>query len=163
MNAHLVQRGNFNKRDAKGIDSILRFDYMGSSEYEWGALPDSLKVIRSKISNYSFIQLEIGKLQVEVFCGSEHLKLVEEYLIKLSKNEFCLQEYSGFNDAVKSKKSPDFWWDIENHLMFWKKDDQFKEDFEKLIQAFPETNQKKKKKKKNISIFNLISKNFAKK
>lgn len=36
----LVQRGKFNKidmNDIVGIDSLIDFDYMGSSEFEWGA------------------------------------------------------------------------------------------------------------------------------
>ena len=53
MIPYLIQRGKFESRDFKeGIDSILKFDYMGSSEFEWGALPKSLQAIRDKKEDY---------------------------------------------------------------------------------------------------------------
>lgn len=33
--------------EAKGLDSIFSFDYMGSSEFEWGAIPKALKAMRA--------------------------------------------------------------------------------------------------------------------
>ena len=47
MESYLVQRGNFidkvNISTIEGLDSIVHFDYMGSSEFEWGSLPKSLR------------------------------------------------------------------------------------------------------------------------
>lgn len=37
--------------DKKGIDSIFEFDYMGSSEFEWGTLPKALKMMREDRKN----------------------------------------------------------------------------------------------------------------
>jgi hypothetical protein len=54
MKTQLIQRGKFEDRDFKtGIDSIVVFDYMGSSEFEWGSLPESLKCIQESINEYS--------------------------------------------------------------------------------------------------------------
>ena len=54
---YLIQQAKFSDRsDRKGIDSILAFDYMGSAEFEFGALPQSLKRIRENIDNYIYIQ-----------------------------------------------------------------------------------------------------------
>ena len=33
--------------DAKGVDAAFWFDYMGSSEFEWGAIPKALKRLRA--------------------------------------------------------------------------------------------------------------------
>lgn len=47
----LVQRMTFRKEspigDKKGVDAAFSFDYMGSSEFEWGALPAALRAMRA--------------------------------------------------------------------------------------------------------------------
>lgn len=45
---HLVQRLRRRDNEArKGFDAMFECDYMGAAEFEWGALPESLKRIRS--------------------------------------------------------------------------------------------------------------------
>ena len=48
---YLVQRVQRNlypaSVTAKGVDHFFTFDYMGSSEFEWGALPNALKAMRA--------------------------------------------------------------------------------------------------------------------
>ena len=46
----LVQSGHFkkdidelNKKEINGLDDIVSLEYMGSAEFEWGALPRSLR------------------------------------------------------------------------------------------------------------------------
>lgn len=56
-NCHLVQRLWLRDTDnpkGKGVDKFTSFDYMGSSEFEWGALPAALKQMRG--SNKLFLQ-----------------------------------------------------------------------------------------------------------
>lgn len=52
-----------------------------------------------------------------------------------------LKEFSAFdlyiNDDSQFGKKFDFWWDIENDLMFWKKDQEFEINFKKIIQVKP--------------------------
>jgi hypothetical protein len=46
---YLIQRLRLRRRGVslvKGIDAVFEFDYMGSSEFEWGSLPRSLKIMR---------------------------------------------------------------------------------------------------------------------
>lgn len=57
MQTYLIQRAKFRNNvntNKSGIDSILEFDYMGSSEFEWGALPKSLAIIRKELNNYIY-------------------------------------------------------------------------------------------------------------
>jgi hypothetical protein len=45
---NLIQRAKFEDRNyKKGIDSIINLAYMGSSEFEWGAVQESLQRIRT--------------------------------------------------------------------------------------------------------------------
>jgi len=43
--------------NSKGVDREFSFDYMGSAEFEWGALPQSLKAMR-QISNLEILPLK---------------------------------------------------------------------------------------------------------
>lgn len=137
MKAHLIQRGKFEKREGKeGIDSILRFDYMGSSEFEWGALPESLTNIRSKIEEYVYLDVPIYSKTITVFCKESQKADVKQYLLDLAMDKFNLKEYSDFNNYVNPsafKSRTDFWWDISNHLMFWRKDVDFETNFKEVI------------------------------
>jgi hypothetical protein len=51
MSYYLVQRVSTKTEPFagdKGFDQFFSLDYMGSSEFEWGAIPDALKRIRAK-------------------------------------------------------------------------------------------------------------------
>ncbi|NTV79594.1 MAG: hypothetical protein HGA25_10800 [Clostridiales bacterium] len=52
MKSYLIQRGTFNDKidisAITGIDYIIKFDYMGRSEFEFGAKFKSLKRIINK-------------------------------------------------------------------------------------------------------------------
>lgn len=140
MKTYLIQRAQFEDRDFKtGIDSILSFDYMGSSEFEWGALPKSLKFIRQNINEYVYLDVPIKEKQITVFCP-DHLKTeVKKYLTALADKKMRLKEFSGFDDYIKGdgyfKDRFDFWWDIENHVMFWKKNNEFETKFKNKIKS----------------------------
>ena len=144
LRPYLVQRANFAEREGReGIDGILKFDYMGSAEFEWGALPKSLKRIRAYFKEYTYLHISMPKgIVITVLCKEtdEPFTEMSEYLNGLMGREFRLKEYSDFDTLFCESKSEyarknqtDFWWDIENDLMFWKKNDKFEENFKKRI------------------------------
>jgi len=142
MKTYLIQRAKFENRDfKKGIDSIVDFDYMGSSEFEWGALPESLTNIRSQINEYTYLDCPIKDKVITVFCKNSQKVDVKVYLEQLSENKMQLKEYSAFdsyiNDEAGFRNKSDFWWDIENHLMFWKKNPGFELKFKTIIATKP--------------------------
>jgi hypothetical protein len=142
MKTTLIQRAKFENRDyKKGIDSIVHFDYMGSSEFEWGALPESLGKIRDSINNYTYLDVPIKDKVITVFCKDSQKSEVKQYLTELSENKWHLQEYSDFNNYINPsqnfKSRTDFWWDISNHLMFWRKNDEFESNFKTIIATKP--------------------------
>lgn len=141
MKTTLIQRAKFENRDyKKGIDSIVHFDYMGSSEFEWGALPESLGKIRDLINDYTYLDVPIKDKVITVFCKDSQKSEVKQYLTELSENKWHLQEYSDFDNYVNPqfmKSRTDFWWDISNHLMFWRKDNEFESKFKTIIATKP--------------------------
>lgn len=141
MKTTLIQRAKFENRDyKKGIDSIVHFDYMGSSEFEWGALPESLGKIRDLINDYTYLDVPIKDKVITVFCKDSQKSEVKQYLTELSENKWYLQEYSDFDNYVNPqfmKSRTDFWWDISNHLIFWRKDNEFESKFKTIIATKP--------------------------
>ncbi len=137
MKPYLVQRAKIEDRDWKtGIDSIIRLDYMGSSEFEWGALPESLGRIRKDFEKYNYLDITINDKVVSVFCKESMKGEVEAYLNGLAKQEFRLKEYSGFNNFIYPDElsgKTRFWWDIDNDLMFWEKNSEFDIKFKEKI------------------------------
>ena len=141
---YLIQRAKFEDRSKykTGIDSILSFDYMGSAEFEFGALPESLKRIRENISDYIYIDIPFENKIVSVFCNNKDKPEMKDTLTNVSKNYYRLKEYCDFvwwigtiNNILGCKCQNDFWWDIDNDFMFWKKNVDFETKFKQLIEG----------------------------
>jgi len=141
MEVWLIQRGTVQYREgSKGIDSLVRFDYMGSAEFEWGALPKSLKRIREELNDYTYLDIPIKERVVTVFCKNSQKSEMKQYLTDLAERKFRLKEFAAFNEFVNDsgyfKDRFNFWWDIENDLMFWKKDNEFELKFKIKIDVY---------------------------
>jgi hypothetical protein len=136
----LIQRAVFYKKEGKGIDSILRFDYMGSSEFEWGALPKSLKRVRANLGEYVQFQYSFKNFPektVTVLCTKEQQGFVGDILEGLVERKFRLKEFCDLNGYVDPKENSynksDFWWDIEHDWFFWKSNPEFDVEFRKAL------------------------------
>lgn len=142
-NPYLVQRAKFkNRENRKGLDAILSFDYMGSAEFEFGSLPDSLQRIRAKINQYSYVEYQITKTNtVTIFCKQSDIELARRHVDGLAKNEYRLKEYCDFQYWIARGRESwmscknDFWWDISNDWMFWKSDTLFSTAFKTAIKS----------------------------
>lgn len=140
-NPYCIQRGKFeNNEEKKGIDSLLSFDYMGSSEFEWGALPSSLKRVRENLSNYVQFQYSLTKHPtkiITVFCKKEQQDFIGDILEKLAINKISLQEFSAFDKYIKDdgyfKDKFDFCWDIDQDWFFWKSNPEFDSKFKTTL------------------------------
>lgn len=51
---HLIQRVEWMDppRDKEGVDRYFGFNYMGSSEFEWGSLPSALRFMREDVAKW---------------------------------------------------------------------------------------------------------------
>jgi len=122
---------------------------MGAAEYEFGAIPDSLKAIRANIPDYTYMDVPMDGKVITVFCNVKDRSEVKQYLNDLANNDMQTKGYTDFNNCVRPSniqkewqaKRPlrtNFWWDLENHLMFWVKDNEFETKFKGLIEKKPE-------------------------
>jgi len=107
----------------KGVDKFFHFDYMGSSEFEWGSLPKALKEMRSKLdATWQPTKIEFGE-RVVWFIGDPSLvpSVVEFFLDQIQEfkdRQIRLKErshiYESFdpNEKFDSFKN-DGWWAID--------------------------------------------------
>lgn len=135
---YLVQRAKFSKDERlskKGIDRILDFDYMGSSEFEDGSLFRSLTRIREDLKDYEYFQYTFKKNSdkvVTVFSKKENQDVICFILEQLADREIRLKEYCDLDAYIKGDehyRNNDFWWDIDNDWMFWKSNAEFEAKF----------------------------------
>ena len=130
-NFYLIQRFDFRTFEVKkgkipghvisdgveSLDSFIHCHYMGSTEFEWGARPSSLKRIVESIQCYRLITIgdikSINGKKLVVFVpyliGSDQLNLLIDHLVRLSIGDykFYLQEHPGFSQycMAENKKS----------------------------------------------------------
>lgn len=141
MTPYLVQRAKFLNREWKeGIDSIIKLDYMGSTEFELDSVPKSLDRIRENSDEYIYLSVDLNDKKIKVYCKKNQREDINEYLSGIAQRMVRLKEYSDFDTYVfpkegifSSKNRTDFWWDIKNDIMFWKDTPEFESSFKKSI------------------------------
>ncbi|RXZ78118.1 hypothetical protein EBB07_29125 [Paenibacillaceae bacterium] len=135
MKSWLIQRGRFKGQDTRltndivNIDSLIRFDYMGSAEFEWGALPKSINRITKDWDNYRVVGTGIkDKKKRELFtiCNKNRVEDTLACIDHVSKTPYGYKEWCDMGwslstiENIFSQPSSgynDFWWDIENDWM----------------------------------------------
>lgn len=130
---YLIQRGTFRDialEDIVGLDSLISYDYMGSAEFEWGALPKSLNEICNQWEKYAIKSTPITDSKKEtmwLICLPDQFDDIMKAVKYFSENQYSGQElrtkeFVGLYDYINPKKErswnrADFWWDIDNNWM----------------------------------------------
>lgn len=129
MRSYLVQRGTFKnilKEDVEGMDSLIGFDYMGSAEFEFGALPESLKRIVYNLDCYDRTYIKILDSNGESMVVIANINdMSDEFVLNLmylAEEKLRVKETVGIKEYLKgydknSYRRVDFWWDIQNDFM----------------------------------------------
>jgi hypothetical protein len=131
----LIQRGQFKKTEEKeiiGLDSLISYDYMGASEFEFGALPASLHRITASWKDFTWFPIEEIKDAdgqcLYVLCKKD-LKEEVIKIVKLfaSQEGNHTKEHVGLYDYIQCRSDHslrhDFWWDVSSNEHFFSKDD----------------------------------------
>lgn len=131
----LVQRILTRKQPtgASGVDKFFRFDYMGSAEFEWGALPRAIKQMREHLAETA---VEIRRIDLAGaskpwvwFVGAppdagQAVAWVTDQV--QSDRKIRMKEASYFADAMATPHLADIqgWWSLNDKwCVFLKKDD----------------------------------------
>lgn len=137
---YLIQRGRINRPltpEFTRLSDAVSLDYMGSSEFEFGALPKSFRAIAAANAEVSPVTTLVKEIRENVhplrvlFPSSMSSAEREEYLGYINELRYAnprLKEVSRFQHDYPSRGADwdltDFWWDIENHVM-WSFDKNF--------------------------------------
>lgn len=122
----LIQRINRRVGDAfgsrKGLDKHFSFDYMGSSEFEFGALPEASKRMRVRVDRLKLLEISSPQEGVKRlwFLGEpEYLPQAVELLQdQLGPQKTHLKERTYLKDSLlpyrnKSASKFDAWWALD--------------------------------------------------
>lgn len=120
-NPYLIQRGTIkNPAKIEGIDSLVKFDYMGAAEFEWGALPKALKEICGILDELEIHSLDIKTTKGEtlwLLCKNEDVEQLREFWVKASKDPYSVNTketvFYNRNKVFEPSNNINFWWDIK--------------------------------------------------
>lgn len=131
-----LKNGGLSPDAMNALKSIFSFDYMGSAEFEWGAIPKSLQQIARDHSEYLGFTLtcktkEENMVELYIICKPSDFHLFSKWLISKTFNEYdpelITKEYVGIQEPNICG-----WLDIDNNIFFFTN----KEMFEKTKQLF---------------------------
>lgn len=144
-----LRSGGFSKEAMDMFRPIFSFDYMGSAEFEWGAVPKAFQSILLSIEDFAPVTFDIAakeihfskwdergykrpekgaKKAVYLYAKKEHLVPAEAFIRSLAgKAEPELKESAGFRSAIlePNDDKEDWrseikgWLDLDNCLMFF--------------------------------------------
>lgn len=124
---YLVQRAKIRNPLVVGTERLshaVNFDYMGSSEFEYGALAKSFRAMEGKeltLRVFDAIAENGIPLRVLSLFQDDRFHEYGQYLLRLRNQQngkIHLKENSGFDPDFFYNKNTNFWWDIENHVMW---------------------------------------------
>lgn len=102
-----LARGGMAEEPYETMEDIFSFDYMGAAEFEWGALPKALKVIAAAFNQDLGCtgEIKIRDTIVYYICPLPYKGYVLGILPMLAAGKVHTKEWTGFEDAVKGRKS----------------------------------------------------------
>ena len=126
MKFYLIQRGEF-REDGVGLtgrNGVIDLAYMGSAEFEFGAIPRSFRRIIYNFNNYRYVPTGIKTKDNEeliLFADKEISNEILEGIKSFIYNPYHLKEYSELEKIPNSSKDDNefyklytnFWWCIE--------------------------------------------------
>ena len=144
--------GGISKEAMSKLNEIWRYDYMGSAEFEFGALPESLDHIVKNISEYVAGKMEVtGKYNVYDYsiginnkkeikkeatvyyiCEKKDVNDVCEYIERFAddvKHNYQTKENVGLSQNICKREYYEDnvgWHDIDNHYLFFTDETMFK-------------------------------------
>lgn len=117
-NPKLIQRCMINEipneTSPKSLSDVLKFDYMGSSEFEWGIVPSTLEALNCKKKKLKVFKTDINDLFV--LCLPSQLEEYSKVLAGLVNKTIQTKEY--VFPLFNTSKKIDLWIDLDNQVVF---------------------------------------------
>ena len=124
----------FTEKASKDLKKIMGFDYMGSAEFEWQAVPKAFQKIKEyhlKNNGYTNKIILENKTEIPYICEKGLEQKVETLIRQLAENErkINLKEYCGLKDALKGVEHAERfsgWLELQKPFMFFIDDKTYK-------------------------------------
>lgn len=130
MKFWLIQRGKFrnNLKEATGFlgpkpCNLIDPDYMGSAEFEFGAIPKAYRRIHGRFNKYKLHITDLktyGGVPFCLYCLDNHYEEILSEIKTYLETDYRLKERSGmkshFNNSsyYKFDRTTNFWWCIDS-------------------------------------------------
>lgn len=146
LDRNLLPDGKYNESMREVLRHIVKLDYMGSAEFEFGSVPESIKAMLKNRSNLGVDTVTItydakswapeevaqrsGKRTLYIIGDKSDLPEIKQRIIDLAGDKIQCKEVTyiskscaelGYGAAVRG------WQDIDNHFMFFKSMKMFNE------------------------------------
>ncbi len=125
---YLIQRGTFKTTgiNLSGTNGVVDLHYMGSAEFEWGAIPKAYRRLLYHYSDYETVPTGIYTPEHDelmVFCRKDCKEKVLEAICQFINQSYSLEEYSELEKVPTAKKGDrsftgrrtNFWWCIDTN------------------------------------------------
>lgn len=118
---YLIQRCKVKSREnITGIDSLFSFDYMGSAEFEFGALPRALSKICEVADALQAYEVTFGKKSLWLVTTKKEVSEAMRMLKLAADEQIRTKEYVGIEAHLKGTekdrgyKDYKAWWAIDH-------------------------------------------------
>lgn len=104
-----VEGKNRSVRKSMGMDGyqlIVKPDYMGAAEFEFGSIPTAWNGIVDNIKDYILTEISVGgddPIPVHLICHKDNVKEVSEFLDKLWHEKVRTKCWTDFNKSAVNK------------------------------------------------------------
>jgi hypothetical protein len=123
-----LKNGGLSEKAMTLLKNIMSFDYMGSAEFEWGAVPAAFQFLAEQAGNKNVIANKAtdknGK-DIYYLCPKEYRVGTENIIFSLLDDEhkLRLKEHCGLKDSLYPRNKWDSetvgWIELDNGFMFF--------------------------------------------
>lgn len=119
----LIQRGKLNKEGGSsllGRDGVVNLDYMGSAEFEFGAIPYAFWRMMYNFEEYTLFDSEVdvvGKRRLLVFGKKSNQDKIANAIQDFVREPYHLKEYSDLDNLARVADISKPW--TICHTRFW--------------------------------------------
>jgi len=99
-----LENGGLSNEGAELINKIWSFDYMGASEFEWGAIPKALQRIAQYSSKGNAVTGQLGK-DVHYLCERDIRSNVEQAIREIADDSLRLKEPAYLKEVIEGKNT----------------------------------------------------------
>lgn len=142
-------RGGMNEEAYRALNQIFTFDYMGSAEFEFGAVPKAIDVIAEGFAKGDGVT---GKIEIEgvpiYYLTHKNIEMETQYRIhELANNQHKLKEWSCFIESISANRGAPMkrkdalfaaeyigWIELDNNFMFFVDKEAF-EKFKAMVES----------------------------